>query len=44
MPRSLDRRTFLQHPAVLGGSRLTRSIPLDRSAHAAPVRIDVPVR
>jgi len=43
MPYSLDRRSFLQRSAVLGGSLLTCSIPLDRSAHAAPVPIDVPV-
>ena len=43
MQFSLDRRGFLQHSAVLGGSLLTCGIPLDRSARAAPVRIDVPV-
>jgi 7,8-dihydropterin-6-yl-methyl-4-(beta-D-ribofuranosyl)aminobenzene 5'-phosphate synthase len=43
MSYSLDRRSFLQRSAVLGGSLLTCSIPLDRSARAAPVRIDVPV-
>src|ERR1700732_5323073 len=42
MPRSLDRRGFLQRSAMLGGSLLTCSIPLDRS-HASSVRIDVPV-
>lgn len=42
MPLLLERRGFLQRSAVLGGSLLTCSIPLDRSAHAAPVRIDVP--
>ena len=43
MPYSFGRRSFLQRSAVLGGSLLTCSIPLDRSANAAPVRIDVPV-
>jgi 7,8-dihydropterin-6-yl-methyl-4-(beta-D-ribofuranosyl)aminobenzene 5'-phosphate synthase len=43
MPRSLDRRSFLQRSAVLGGSLLTCGIPLDRYARAASVRIDVPV-
>lgn len=43
MPYSLDRRGFLWNSAVLGGSLLTCSIPLDRSAHAAPLRIDAPV-
>jgi 7,8-dihydropterin-6-yl-methyl-4-(beta-D-ribofuranosyl)aminobenzene 5'-phosphate synthase len=43
MPLSLDRRSFLQHSAVFGGSLLTCSVPLDRSARADSVRIDVPV-
>ncbi|MGO8915067.1 MAG: MBL fold metallo-hydrolase [Stellaceae bacterium] len=43
MPRSLDRRRFLQRSAVLGGSLLTGSIPFDRPAQAAPPRIDAPV-
>ena len=43
MPYSFDRRSFLRRSAVLGGSLLTCSVPFDRSARAAPVRIDVPV-
>jgi hypothetical protein len=43
MPRSLDRRSFLQHSCLFGGSLLTCSIPLDRTANAAPVRIEAPV-
>jgi len=43
MPLSLDRRSFLQRSAILSGSLLTCSVPFDRSAHAVPVRIDVPV-
>ena len=43
MPFSLDRRDFLRGSAVLGGSLLTCSIPLDRSVHAAAVRVDAPV-
>lgn len=43
MRLSLDRRRFLQHSAVLGGSLLTCSIPRDTSTRAAPVRIDAPV-
>lgn len=43
MPLSVSRRTFLQRSAVLGGSLLACSAPIDRSAGAAPVRIDVPV-
>jgi 7,8-dihydropterin-6-yl-methyl-4-(beta-D-ribofuranosyl)aminobenzene 5'-phosphate synthase len=39
----LDRRGFLRNSAMLGGSFLTCSVPLDRSAQAAPVRIDAPV-
>ena len=42
MPRSLDRRSFLEHSCLIGGSLLT-CIPLNRSAHGAPVRIDAPV-
>ena len=37
----MDRRHFLQGSAALGGSLLTA---VDRSALAAPVRIDVPAR
>jgi 7,8-dihydropterin-6-yl-methyl-4-(beta-D-ribofuranosyl)aminobenzene 5'-phosphate synthase len=43
MQVSLGRRSFLQHSGALGGALLTCSIPLDRSAHAAPVRIDASV-
>ncbi len=43
MRLSLDRRGFLQGSAVLGGSLLACSIPLDRSSRADPVRIDAPV-
>jgi 7,8-dihydropterin-6-yl-methyl-4-(beta-D-ribofuranosyl)aminobenzene 5'-phosphate synthase len=43
MPFSLDRRGFLRHSAVVGGSFLTCGIPLDRSADAAPVHVDAPV-
>ena len=43
MPSMLDRRRFLQRSAVLGGSLLIGGISPNRSAHAAPARIDVPV-
>jgi 7,8-dihydropterin-6-yl-methyl-4-(beta-D-ribofuranosyl)aminobenzene 5'-phosphate synthase len=43
MSFSLDRRGFLRRSAMLGGSFLTCGIPLDRSVHAAPARIDAPV-
>ena len=43
MSFSLDRRGFLRRSAMLGGSVLTCGIPLDRSVHAAPARIDAPV-
>ena len=42
MPRSLDRRRFLQHSCLFGGSLLA-CVPLGRSAQAVPVRIDAPV-
>jgi 7,8-dihydropterin-6-yl-methyl-4-(beta-D-ribofuranosyl)aminobenzene 5'-phosphate synthase len=42
MSRSFDRRSFLRHSCLFGGSLLTCSIPLDRSSRAAPVRIDAP--
>jgi 7,8-dihydropterin-6-yl-methyl-4-(beta-D-ribofuranosyl)aminobenzene 5'-phosphate synthase len=37
-----SRRGFLRQSAMLGGSLLSCGIPLDRSAHAAAPRIDVP--
>ena len=43
MSFSVDRRDFLWRSAMLGGSFLTCCVPLDRSANAASVRIDVPV-
>jgi len=43
MSRSLDRRSFLQHSCCLGGSLFACSIPLNRSANAAAVRIEAPV-
>jgi 7,8-dihydropterin-6-yl-methyl-4-(beta-D-ribofuranosyl)aminobenzene 5'-phosphate synthase len=42
MSLKIDRRRFLQRSAVLGGSLLIGAIPPNRSAHAAPARIDVP--
>lgn len=42
MEHPLDRRSFIRNSVALGGSVLTCSIPLDRSAHAAPVRIEAP--
>src|SRR5262252_2679175 len=41
MRRSLDRRSFLRHSCLFGGSLLTCSIPLNQSADGAD-RIDVP--
>ncbi len=43
MDASVGRRGFLQRSAVLGGSLLACSIPLDRSARAAPMRVEAPV-
>ncbi len=38
----LRRRDFLQGSGAIGGSMLICSIPLDRSAHAAPAKVEVP--
>jgi 7,8-dihydropterin-6-yl-methyl-4-(beta-D-ribofuranosyl)aminobenzene 5'-phosphate synthase len=43
MERTLNRRGFLRGSAVFGGSFLACGIPLDRSASAAPVRINVQI-
>jgi 7,8-dihydropterin-6-yl-methyl-4-(beta-D-ribofuranosyl)aminobenzene 5'-phosphate synthase len=43
MQRAMNRRGFLRRSALVGGSLLTCSALLDRSANAAPVRIDAPV-
>jgi 7,8-dihydropterin-6-yl-methyl-4-(beta-D-ribofuranosyl)aminobenzene 5'-phosphate synthase len=43
MSLPFDRRHFLQGSAALGGALLTGAAPLNRSAAAAPVRIDAPV-
>src|SRR3984957_5697498 len=40
MRHSLDRRSFLQRTALLGGSLLTGSTLIDGIAHATPERID----
>lgn len=42
MSFSLGRRGLLRGSAA-SGALLTCSIPLDRSVHAAPVRVDAPV-
>src|SRR4051794_38631340 len=39
----MDRRTFLQSSAALGGSLLTSGLDGSAAAAAATVRIDVPV-
>ena len=41
MERTLNRRGFLRHSGFWTSSFLACSIPLDRSANAAPVKIDV---
>jgi 7,8-dihydropterin-6-yl-methyl-4-(beta-D-ribofuranosyl)aminobenzene 5'-phosphate synthase len=41
MEGTLNRRGFLRHSGFLASSVLACSIPLDRSANAAPVRLDV---
>jgi 7,8-dihydropterin-6-yl-methyl-4-(beta-D-ribofuranosyl)aminobenzene 5'-phosphate synthase len=43
MQPTVGRRRFIQQSALLGGSLLTCSIPLDPPARSAPARIDVPV-
>jgi 7,8-dihydropterin-6-yl-methyl-4-(beta-D-ribofuranosyl)aminobenzene 5'-phosphate synthase len=43
MPLFLNRRDFLQKSALAGGSAFACSILMDRSANAAPIRIDAPV-
>jgi 7,8-dihydropterin-6-yl-methyl-4-(beta-D-ribofuranosyl)aminobenzene 5'-phosphate synthase len=39
----LDRRGFLKSSAVAGSAFLSCGVPLDRSADAAPVRIEAPI-
>lgn len=43
MRYAFTRRRFLERSALAGGSLLLCGTPLDRSAHAAPVRIQPPV-
>jgi 7,8-dihydropterin-6-yl-methyl-4-(beta-D-ribofuranosyl)aminobenzene 5'-phosphate synthase len=43
MLRPLDRRRFLQHSCLVGGSLFTCSNPINLPARAAPVRMDAPV-
>jgi hypothetical protein len=43
MRLSLDRRSFLHHSVVLGGSLLTCSSVLDRASRADLARIEAPV-
>jgi 7,8-dihydropterin-6-yl-methyl-4-(beta-D-ribofuranosyl)aminobenzene 5'-phosphate synthase len=43
MPCALDRRMFLQNSALIGGSLLSGTILVDRSALAAAEQIDAPV-
>ena len=41
MERSFNRRRFLQQSGIFGSSLLTCSIPFDRSARAAPAKINI---
>jgi 7,8-dihydropterin-6-yl-methyl-4-(beta-D-ribofuranosyl)aminobenzene 5'-phosphate synthase len=43
MSSPFDRRHFLQGSVALGGTLLTGSVPLHRSAEAAPIHLDAPV-
>jgi 7,8-dihydropterin-6-yl-methyl-4-(beta-D-ribofuranosyl)aminobenzene 5'-phosphate synthase len=43
MSPSFDRRHFLQGSVALGGTLLAGSVPLHRSAEAAPIHLDAPV-